>query len=422
MNLLKTSFLSGIATIIRMLTSLIVNKVIAVYIGPSGIAIIGNFQNILNILINTGTGGINSGVTKYIAEFNDNNKKRNEYLKASLIITITCSLITGILIVLFKEWLSIKAFKSIDYKSIFVLLGITIIFISLNSYLLALLNGLKQIKIYIASNIVASILSLIMTTIMTITLGLYGVLLSLVLTQSVVLIITTVYLFKKKTISNFRIIINSLIPKTVYTQLFKFSLMSFTTMLCIPIVQLVIRNIIISEVSLDSAGYWEALNKISNMYLLVITTALTTYYLPRLSEIKNAEDLRTEIKKSYKLILPLVGIIIIFVYILRDTIIHVLFTDEFLGMSDLFLFQLIGDFFKMSSWVLGYLMIAKAMTKLFIITELISGATYLILAYILIDFFGIVGVTLAYCLMYMIYMLIMIKVYFKIINSMKSTL
>lgn len=45
MNLLKTSFLSSIATVIKILTGFIVNKVLAIYVGPAGIAQIGQLQN-----------------------------------------------------------------------------------------------------------------------------------------------------------------------------------------------------------------------------------------------------------------------------------------------------------------------------------------------------------------------------------------
>ena len=56
MNFLKTSLLSGISTIVKMLSSLVVNKIIAIYIGPSGIALIGQFQNFMGIITTIGNG------------------------------------------------------------------------------------------------------------------------------------------------------------------------------------------------------------------------------------------------------------------------------------------------------------------------------------------------------------------------------
>ncbi|OOE00231.1 hypothetical protein BO219_13555 [Anoxybacillus kestanbolensis] len=417
MSLIKTTLLSGIATVIRMLSGMVVNKVIAVYIGPSGLAMIGNFQNVLNTFVTLSTGGINSGITKYVAEFNGDPKKRNEYLQASFFITLISSLMISLIIIVFKEWFSLKILHSLNYTSIFIVLSITIFFIGLNNYMLAVLNGLKYIRIYIFANILASLSSLVLTTFLTTQFGLYGAILSLVLVHSVALMITVLYLLKKKDIKFNFFLLN--VPRRVYVNLLKFSLMSAVSIVTVPLVQLIIRGLIANQVSLESAGYWEALNRVSNMYLLIITTSLTTYYLPRLSEIKNANELQREVIRGYKLILPVVGIILISVYLLKDWIVRILFTNEFQAMSDLFPLQLLGDFLKMSSWILAYLMVAKALTRFFIFSEIISGATYLLFSYLFINSLGVKGVILAYCLMYAIYMVLMVFMYFRVLRVME---
>ncbi len=68
MNLLKTSFLSGIVTAFKILSGLVTTKIMAIFVGPSGVAIVANFNNIATIFTTFANGGISSGVTKYIAE------------------------------------------------------------------------------------------------------------------------------------------------------------------------------------------------------------------------------------------------------------------------------------------------------------------------------------------------------------------
>jgi PST family polysaccharide transporter len=60
-------------------------------------------------------------------------------------------------------------------------------------------------------------------------------------------------------------------------------------------------------------------------------------------------------------------------YLGRNIVINVLFTDAFARMESLFPFQILGDFFKLISWVLAYIMIAKSMTKTYIIMEFVSS-------------------------------------------------
>jgi PST family polysaccharide transporter len=47
MTLIKTSVLTGISTIIKVISAFVINKVIAIYVGPSGLAIVGQLQNFL---------------------------------------------------------------------------------------------------------------------------------------------------------------------------------------------------------------------------------------------------------------------------------------------------------------------------------------------------------------------------------------
>lgn len=79
MNLIKTSLLSFIATAVKLLSGLIINKAVSIFIGPSGLAVIGQFQNAQGIVRTLAQGGINSGVTKYTAEFHENGEKNMNY-------------------------------------------------------------------------------------------------------------------------------------------------------------------------------------------------------------------------------------------------------------------------------------------------------------------------------------------------------
>lgn len=84
MTLIKTSLLSAISTVIKILSGFILNKFIAIYAGPSGLANIAQFQNFI-ILIQTLSGDfLKTAVTKYTAQY-ENNKKLKYTLWSSAI-------------------------------------------------------------------------------------------------------------------------------------------------------------------------------------------------------------------------------------------------------------------------------------------------------------------------------------------------
>jgi PST family polysaccharide transporter len=92
-----------------------------------------------------------------------------------------------------------------------------------------------------------------------------------------------------------------------------------------------------------------------------------------------------------------------------------LYSKEFEAMTQLFAFQLIGDFFKMAAWILAYLMLAKAMTKAFIITEVVFSISYVLLGYVCIHLFNLNGITIAFAINYFIYLIIMIALFRKLL-------
>ena len=191
--------------------------------------------------------------------------------------------------------------------------------------------------------------------------------------------------------------------------------MALTSAATVPVSQMLLRGYVISQISPVEAGWWEAMNRISNMYLMVITTSFSVYYLPRLSELKGILALRREIFKTYKVIVPILFVSFSIIYLLRFVIVRVLFTSEFLPMENLFLWQLIGDFFKICSWLLAFLMVAKSMAKAFVTTEIFFALTFVGMGFLFMQWNGVIGITQAYFCNYVIYMICMIIMFRKIL-------
>ncbi|MEW6600577.1 MAG: O-antigen translocase [Nitrospirota bacterium] len=405
MNLIKTSFISAISTAVTILTGFVTNKIIAVYTGPAGLALLGQFSNFTSAVMAFSTGGINNGVIKYTAEFSGDDNRMLRILSTSFIIVVFCSFVVSAPIIIFRRHLSLYLLKSESYSSVFLIFGFTLILFALNSVLMSVLNGYKEIKKYVAVNIASSFVGLIFTGALVFYLGLYGAFLSFVTAQSVVFLITLGMVARSRwfEVKNFF----QGYDKDSLVRLGKFALMTLVSAFTFPTVQIIIRNHIADRVSLEAAGYWQGVWRISEVYLMLITTSLSIYYLPRLSEIKETNILRKEIIHGYKILLPVVVVSALSVYFLREPIIRILFTGKFLPMSELFAFQLIGDFLKISSWLLSYLMIAKAMTKLFISTDIVFSLSFLGLSMLFINLYGVVGVTYAFALNYLLYLLVM---------------
>ncbi len=411
MNLLKTSILNGVAVLVKTATMFILNKVLAVYVGPSGYAAIGQFQNFIQMITTFAGSAINNAVIKYTAEFyEDENRQRSIWRSAGSIILLF-SLLFTFLILIFQKQLSLYIFQDTKYQSVFVWFAIFLVFFNFNALFLAILNGKKEILKFIFANIAGSIFSLIITTILAIKYHLYGALIALSIYQSITFLVTLFLCYKADWFKLTYLF--GKIDKDITKKFAEFALMALISALCIPLSQIFIRSYITHEFGLNYAGYWEAMVRLSAAYLMLVTTTLSVYYLPRLSELVLLKDIKKEIYLGYKFIFPLAVVSGFFIYILRDWIINILFSSSFLPMKELFLWQMIGDSLKIGSWLIAYLMLSKAMTKLFISTEIIFTITLVILTYLCTKFLGFKGVSIAYLINYAIYWITMSLIIFK---------
>ncbi|WP_141050524.1 O-antigen translocase [Aliarcobacter cryaerophilus] len=410
MTLIKTSVLTGISTVIKLVSAFVINKVIALYIGPTGLAIVGQLQNFTSIITTFSNGAISSGIVKYTAEYQDIEEKKKIF-SSSIVISLICSLIISIFLFGFSDYLSELILKDIQYSSVFIIFGATIFLFALNMVLISILNGQKEIKKYVLVNIAGSIFSLVFTSILIMQLNLMGALYAMVLNQSVMFFVTLAFVLKS---SWFKLeYFKQGLDKESLSKLSKYSLMAIVSALTVPVSHLIIREYIGKNLGWDSAGYWQGIWYISTMYLMLVTTTLGVYYLPRLSEIQDNKELRKEIFSGYKIIMPIVILASLIIFLLKEYVILIAFSKDFMPMMELFAWQLMGDVIKIASWLLAYLMLAKAMTKVFIYTEVLFSALFVGLSILFVDKFGLVGITYAYALNYFLYLIMMIFIFRK---------
>ncbi|HEY9134268.1 MAG TPA: O-antigen translocase [Pseudomonadales bacterium] len=394
MTLIKTSLLNAIAVAIRMLTLLGLNKILAIYVGPSGYAVIGQFQNALTMVMTFAGGAINTGVTKYTAEYYASESQQHTVWQTAFIISLVFTFVISIFMAVFNRWLAEVIFKDAANGSIFLWLSVTLILFVLNSLLLAIINGKKEIRLYITINIAGSLIALVFTGFLTYFYGLYGALISLVTNQSVVFILT-LWLCRQQAWFKFSHFWG-VVDNQVALNLGKYVLMALTSAVAIPVTHMFIRSHLISNFGLEGAGYWDAIWRISSIYLMFVTTTLGIYYLPRLSEISEKKEFRKEIFSGFKIILPIAFFSSLAIYLFRDLIVSILFTEDFASMTGLFAWQMAGDVVKIASWLLGYSLIAKGLAKEFIIKEILVLSVFYFLTVFFTSELGLPGVVKAH--------------------------
>lgn len=411
MNLLQTSVLNGVAVLIKTITLFVLNKILAVYLGPTGYAALGQFQNFIQMVTTFAGSAINTAVIKYTAEYHEDESKQRAIWKTAGSIVFVFSLMFAFLILIFQRQLSLYIFHTLEYQTVFVWFAVFLLFFNFNTLFLAILNGKKEILKLVLANIAGSLFALIVTSILAIKLHLYGALIALSIYQSIAFIVTLFLCYRADWFK-----FSSLFGKIDLEITKKFSSfiwMALVSAICVPLSQILIRAYLSQEFGLAYAGYWEAMIRLSTVYLMLVTTTLGVYYLPRLSELKMIDEIKKEVYLGYKFLFPLAVAGGVVIFVLRDWIIKVLFSPSFAPMQSLFFWQMMGDALKIGSWILAYLMLSKAMTKLYISTEIIFTLSLIALTYVCTQLFGFEGVSMAHLINYGMYWVVISFFIFK---------
>lgn len=401
MTLIRTSVLSAIAVAVKMLTLLGINKVLAIYVGPAGFAALGQFQNAIQMITSFASGAINTGVTKYTAEYHEDEARQRRIWQAAGTIAFAGSAITTLFICVFSDELAIWFLKDERYGRVFIWFALALVFFVFNSLLLAILNGKKEILRYVIANIFGSIFSLLVTGLLVVAYGLYGALVGLATYQSLAFFVTVLLCWQSPWFK-FRYIVGRVDWETA-RNLGKFVAMALTSAACVPLSHIFVRNHLGSALGWEAAGYWEAVWRMSSAYLMLVTTTLSVYYLPRLSELKDASDVRREIAQGYRVILPVAAISGLIIYMMRDFIIAILFTADFSPARDLFAWQMVGDTLKIGSWILAYVLIGRSVFVPYIVLEIFSCGAFVVFSYAAVNSIGLQGVVVSHVLTYALY-------------------
>lgn len=400
MNFLRTSFWASLSTGVTMLCGLVTTKYVAVMIGPSGMALVGQFSNVTVMLSLFATAACATGVVKYVAQYDDVAQKQKVIANALLLVA-ACSVVVSLVCLLFSGMLSQRVFNENGYRVVFVVYGLLVFFPSFNAIISSVLNGLKKIRLMSLIAIGTSVINLTCVLLAARFFGIKGILLAN-LVGGVFSFVAYLMLFRRSNMFP-----DHIRPAdwdtTVVKALVGYSVMALTTGLVVPTIQLIIRTKLLYNLGSHNAGIWQANTRLSDYYLQFFNTVLGIYYLPRLSELKEKSELRHEVLLGFKRIMPAVIVVTSLIWIFRQWTIDILLTKQFTGMLTLLKWQLIGDVVRIASWLLGYLMVARAMKKLFVATEIIFSTTYVLLTILFVNQFGLVGSVYAFCLNYVIY-------------------
>jgi O-antigen/teichoic acid export membrane protein len=418
-NIVQVFIGSASSSIVKIITSIILGKIIAEKMGPNGMGLVGQLTSFVSITLLFATGGYQNGIIKFSATQNEAGNLA-EFVKPSLKLTCIIALGFGLLLLLFPGLLSNLVFRSVGFEYIFRWMGFSILLYSFNSYFNSFLNGISDFRRLNILNICNSILSFVVSVLLIYWKGIYGALLAVVLSQTLGSAVAMLMLSKYR--AYFKGFYKSVVTKELIYKLAPYMKMTMFSLVLLPTSQIIIRNLITETSGSYQTGIWEAVNRISGLYMLVISNVMLIYYLPRMSVTSEKTVLLKEIKSGMLFFGSITLLTSGVVFILRHIIIRLFLSSQFQPVSDLIWLQATGDLFKVLYYLLAYFVIAKSLTLYYILTELLFFTLYISLSFFWVPAHGTVGAIYSYAIMnfcaFLIHAFVIRKLYFSKRNKL----
>ena len=404
-EIFKITSLNGINVVLKICIGFVSSKIIAVYVGPAGMALVGNLRNFATMIESVGLLGFQNGIIKYVAENDNDFQKQQKFLSTCIISIASVAVLLSLGLYFFSGFIANKLFgNNSGYESVMVITSLCIPWYIASLFLINVLNGLGLYKKVISINIFGNILGLLIAVILIIQYKTFGALLSIVISPTLLFGITIFYVNK---ITPFLRISFQNFDFEIIKKLSQYSLMALFSSVIGSYVYLSIRNNVIDNLGIDKAGYWEAMTRISGYCLLFLTTILTVYFLPKLSKSENKEQTKAVFWSYFKGVIPMFILGVTVLFFLKDLIVPMLLSEKFQPTTSLFFWQLVGDVFKAISLILGYQFFAKKLTTAFIVTESFSLLILYCSSVYFTSIFDIEGVVMAHAFTYFIYAIVL---------------
>lgn len=395
---------------VKIIAGILVSKFIAVFIGAEGMALIGNLRNFLSAVQSVAIAGLYKGVVKFIDKFKNNSIELGKTLSTVFYLGFFASMLLAFLCYYNAAYINSLIFQG-NYKYTYVIeiLAIVLPFYALNMFVFAIMNGFSKYKILFIINIIGQVLGLLVTILLIWQDNIDGALVAVVIAPALNLLISIVGILYRKNLMNYLKI--SDFSFSVLNNLSPYMIMALVSSIAIPIVLIIIRNYLITEIGLKEAGYWQAMNRVSDYYLMFINSLMVLYILPRFAEINTKKEFRKEVFSFYKTIMPIFALILLIIYLSRSLLVSLLFTQDFQPVEELFGYQILGDFMRVLSMVIAYQFLAKKMFAHFIVLEIFLFVIIYFTSIYFIDLYGLKGAVMGHCLSYIMHFGIILLIF-----------
>lgn len=399
-QIFKSTVLIGGTQVFNVLIGVIRTKVLAVLLGPSGVGLAGMFSTSSG-LIGTLTGfGIGNAGVRQIAEAAGTGDQGR--ISRTVRVLRKTSIVSGVLgmmlMLIFSKAIGFATFGSDAYNTGLALMSLTLLFGSISAGQGALLQGMRRLRDLASCQIAGALFGTVASIILVFFLRDKGVAPFLVAIAAFG-VLTSWWYARKIKVEPVRMKMSEMSSEV--KGLLGMGMAFMSSGLLASAVAYITRVLMQRELGMDSVGFYTAAWTISSLYVGTILNAMGADFYPRLTAVAQDNAVVNRLvneQTEMGLIIAVPGVLATLT--LAPWVLKIFYSEAFMPAVEVIRWQIVGIALRIVSWPMGFIMLAKGMSKLFISTDIIYSVLNIGFLVGCMKIWGLEGAGIAFIFLY----------------------
>ncbi|WP_445571512.1 oligosaccharide flippase family protein [Pseudomonas sp. E102] len=402
----------AVQAVFKLMFSVVSLKVVAFYVGPGGMAVVGQVQSFLQILSAGVSSVTTTGVVKLVAE---DKYSKESIVRTSAFLLVSLSFVCFVAL-LFSSGEIAGYFLQGDWVVVLLVLPLAGFFLGLNNLFVSYFNGVQKYSEYFWYSMITAFITALSTCAISFYFGKVGAVYSVVIAP-VVAGVCILFLPKRFRLPRVRGAFKKIDGK-ILRILVSYSFMALGSAVVVYGGQIFLRNYIATNSTMAESGLWYAATRLSDIYMGICSVLFSTLLLPKYSAMEG-RVLDSFIWRMTVVALVFGVVLVLVVGQLAGSIVWLIYGEAFAMSSQVLKIYVIGDGLKCLGWIFLYVMLAKQRVRAYLVYEVTTAFLYLASCIFLYRLYGFENMAYGYVLQGLISLFLVLLWFF--ISRNKTT-
>lgn len=395
---------------VRALNGLVVLKIVALH---ASLAEFGQLSQIMGVIAFSGmlaAGGIGNGLTRQLAA-NHQTADQYRWLGAAFKIYIVASSAIAVFLVVASSSLAEWLVADTGYALVFGCLAFGQALVGAANLAQSIAAARADYLFILRISIIGAVAGALVVGAGMWSGGVIGGAVALVINASLPGLVAII--IKRHSLSRLFSRLRGAVAQADLVTLLKYASVALLGAASLSLSQIASRNLVGQSLGWEAVGLWQVVVRISDVYMQLISVLVMGYLLPRLAKYSDFRAMHSYFLRTCGTICGMFIIGATAVYLARNIIISLLFSNAYLSATEILPLQLTGDLFRVVAVFLSVALMARGLTKMSMLYESLQGILTFVLTASLLERTGFTAPLHAYYLTYAILLIPLAYVYIK---------